>query len=206
MARGSTTASSNQVSEPTIIKKYSNRRLYDTEESCYITLGELADKIRHGREVRVVGAKSGEDLTKSTLAQILFDEREIASHLPVSLLAELIRLDDHSMAEFFARYVTTALEIYLQAGESPPAERNSRASMPLAVQGALPAAWAASPSGASRAADNTPAWVSKGREDTEELTRISNALASLRGELEELRELILEDRENSPGGRGTGKP
>lgn len=57
------------------IKKYSNRRLYDTSESRYVTLEELADKIRRGSDVRVIDAKTEEDLTQAILAQIIIESR-----------------------------------------------------------------------------------------------------------------------------------
>src|SRR4051794_18176922 len=68
-----------------IVKKYSNRRLYDTEGSCYITLEELADRIRRGAEPRVVDAKTNEDLTQATLTQIIIEGRGAARLLPVPL-------------------------------------------------------------------------------------------------------------------------
>ena len=57
------------------VKKYSNRRLYDTSDSRYITLDELAQKIRSGKDVRVIDAKSNEDLTQQTLTQIILESR-----------------------------------------------------------------------------------------------------------------------------------
>lgn len=98
-----------------VVKKYSNRRLYDTDDSRYISLEELAEKIRQGVEVRVVDAKSGEDLTAATLTQILIDGRGAARLLPASLLIQLVRLGDDALAEFLGNYVRWALEIYLQA-------------------------------------------------------------------------------------------
>ncbi len=98
-----------------VIKKYSNRRLYDTADSRYITLEELADKVRQGADVRVVDAKSGEDLTGATLTQILVDGRGAARLLPVSLLVQLVRLGDDALAEFLGNYVRWALEVYVQA-------------------------------------------------------------------------------------------
>lgn len=97
------------------IKKYGNRRLYDTEESRYITLEELAAKVQRGAEVQVLDAKSGEDLTQPTLVQIIIEGRGAAKMLPVPLLVQLIRLGDESLAEFLGRYVAGALELYLQA-------------------------------------------------------------------------------------------
>jgi polyhydroxyalkanoate synthesis repressor PhaR len=97
------------------IKKYGNRRLYDTETSRYVTLDELAERVRTGTNVRVEDAKTHEDLTQSTLAQIILESRGASSLLPVPLLVQLIRLGDDALADFFGRYVSAALEMYLQA-------------------------------------------------------------------------------------------
>lgn len=97
-----------------LVKKYSNRRLYDTEDSRYITLDELAHKVRRGSDVRVVDAKTGDDLTQATLTQIIL-ESDAARLLPVPLLIQLVRMKDDALAEFFGRYVSSALEIYNQA-------------------------------------------------------------------------------------------
>ena len=69
-----------------LIKKYSNRRLYDTEASSYLTQDELAEKIRSGADVRVMDAKSNEDLTQATLTQIIIEGRGAGKLLPVPLL------------------------------------------------------------------------------------------------------------------------
>ncbi|MBN4059173.1 hypothetical protein JYT22_00810 [Endomicrobium sp. AH-315-J14] len=98
-----------------VVKKYSNRRLYDTRKSGYITLDELADTIRDGTDVQVVDAKSGKDLTQATLAQIILDSRGAAKLLPVNLLTQLIRMGDEALAEFFGKYVSFSLEMYLTA-------------------------------------------------------------------------------------------
>lgn len=98
----------------TTIKKYSNRRLYDTEESRYITLEEMTDLIKRGHDVRVVDAKTGEDLTQATLVQLVL-ETKAARLLPVPLLTRLIRMQEDALAEFFSRYVSFALEMYATA-------------------------------------------------------------------------------------------
>jgi len=98
-----------------LVKKYGNRRLYDTAESRYITLEELADLVRRGAEPRVLDAKTNEDLTQQTLAQIIVEGRGAARLLPTPLLLQLVRLGDDALAEFFGRYVSWALELYLQA-------------------------------------------------------------------------------------------
>jgi polyhydroxyalkanoate synthesis repressor PhaR len=98
-----------------VIKKYGNRRLYDSEASRYVTLGEVATKIRKGAEVRVVDAKTGADLTQPTLAQVILEDRNAGQLLPIPLLHQLIRMGDDALADFLGRYVTRALELYLQA-------------------------------------------------------------------------------------------
>jgi polyhydroxyalkanoate synthesis repressor PhaR len=98
-----------------VIKKYGNRRLYDADASRYVTLGEIAAKIREGAEVRVVDAKTGADLTQPTLAQVILEDRNAGRLLPIPLLHQLIRMGDDALADFLGKYVTRALELYLQA-------------------------------------------------------------------------------------------
>jgi len=96
------------------IKKYSNRRLYDTSTSEYITLEELAGRIREGHDVEVVDASSGEDITQKVLAQIILESRGAARMLPVPLLMRLIRMGDDRLTEFFGQFMSWSLEMYLQ--------------------------------------------------------------------------------------------
>ena len=98
-----------------LVKKYGNRRLYDTESSRYITLEDLTQRIREGAEVKVVDAKTGADLTQPTLTQIIIEGRGADTLLPAPLLHQLIRLGDDVLADFLGRYVQGALELYLQA-------------------------------------------------------------------------------------------
>jgi polyhydroxyalkanoate synthesis repressor PhaR len=80
------------MDEPILIKRYANRKLYDQSKSRYVTLEELAELIRQGREIRVVDAGSGDDLTSLTLAQILLEnERDRRSGLPAAFLHQLIK-------------------------------------------------------------------------------------------------------------------
>ncbi len=99
-----------------LTKKYGNRRLYDTEQSRYITLEELAELIQAGKDddVRVISADDGEDLTTATLTQIIVEGRGAARLLPVPLLIELIRMGDTALAEFLGNYVTWACQVYLE--------------------------------------------------------------------------------------------
>lgn len=132
-----------------LIKKYGNRRLYDTGDSRYVTLEELAGKIRQGLDLRVVDAQSGEDLTQTTLTQIVLETGNAAKFLPVQLLTQMIRLSDDALAEFFSRYVTGALELYLQAkrGAQTLAAYNPLTQLPMAATDALARMWMGSPFG-----------------------------------------------------------
>lgn len=101
-----------------IIKKYSNRRLYDTTQSRYITLDELAELIRAGHDIRVVDAKTEEDLTQSVLAQIILDSRGAANLLTPQLMMQLIRMEDDALGEFFGQYLIVALQMYQRVRQS----------------------------------------------------------------------------------------
>jgi polyhydroxyalkanoate synthesis repressor PhaR len=77
--------------EPKVIKRYTNRKLYDTEESRYVTLDEIAQMIKGGGEVKIVDNRSKEDLTSITLAQIIFEEEKKTSKMSLDTLRDLIR-------------------------------------------------------------------------------------------------------------------
>ncbi len=130
-----------------LIKKYGNRRLYDTGDSRYITLEELATKIRMGADVRVIDAQTGDDLTQATLAQLVMETGNAAKFLPVQLLTQMIRLSDDALAEFFSRYVTGALDVYLQAkrGVQSLTAYNPLAQLPVAASDALARMWMGNP-------------------------------------------------------------
>ncbi|HEV2594219.1 MAG TPA: polyhydroxyalkanoate synthesis repressor PhaR [Sphingomicrobium sp.] len=95
------------------IKKYANRRLYDTESSTYITLDRLAQMVREGREFEVVDAKSGEDITRQVLTQIIVDEEARGSTmLPINFLKQLIGLYGNSMQTFVPQYLEAAMDAF----------------------------------------------------------------------------------------------
>ncbi len=77
--------------EPKVIKRYTNRKLYDTEESRYVTLDEIARMIKGGAEVKIVDNRTKEDLTSVTLAQIIFEEEKKTSKMSLETLKDLIR-------------------------------------------------------------------------------------------------------------------
>ena len=105
-------ADSNSTKRVTI-KKYANRRLYDTESSSYITLDRLAAMIREGRDFEVVDAKTGEDITHQVLTQIIVDEESRGSTmLPVNFLRQLIGLYGGQMQGAVPPYLEAAMEAF----------------------------------------------------------------------------------------------
>lgn len=96
-----------------IIKKYPNRRLYDTSTSRYINLEDIAAFVRDGRDVQVVDAHSGEDLTRVTLTQIIMDDaKQQPTGLPLELLRQLIISSDRMGREFIMWYLKSAFDAY----------------------------------------------------------------------------------------------
>ena len=93
-----------------VIKRYSNRKLYDTQESRYVTLEEIEEMIRDGREISVVDAASGEDLTSVTLTQIILEhERNHRGTLPTNFLHQLIKHGE-AWQDFVHRSMRSSLE------------------------------------------------------------------------------------------------
>lgn len=93
------------MSEPVVLKKYANRRLYDTEQSAYVTLHQVADYIKKGRQVSIFDAKTKEDVTAFILTQIVLEEAKNKNALlPIPLLHMIIRYGDNLLAEFFDKY------------------------------------------------------------------------------------------------------
>ena len=101
------------------IKKYANRRLYDTESSAYITLDRLAAMIREGRDFEVVDAKTGDDITHQVLTQIIVDEESRGSTmLPVNFLRQLIGLYGGSMQSAVPQYLDAAMDAFSKNQEA----------------------------------------------------------------------------------------
>jgi len=99
-------------SEPVTIKKYANRRLYNTGTSSYVTLEDLAAMVKAGEDFVVYDAKTGEDITRSVLAQIIFEQenKEGQNLLPINFLRQLIRFYGDSMQMLVPRYLEASIE------------------------------------------------------------------------------------------------
>ncbi len=115
-------------SNTVIIKKYANRRLYNTDKSCYITLEDLAEMTRKGTDFKVVDAKSGEDITHGVLTQIIMEEEARGqTMLPVSFLRQLIAMYGDSMQAMVPQYLEASMDAF----------RTNQRQFQSALQGAL---------------------------------------------------------------------
>ena len=104
-------AKNNSADDPVIVKKYANRRLYNTSTSSYITLEDLAGMVRDNVEFQVLDAKTGDDITHSILTQIIMDEEANGEQmLPVSFLRQLIGMYGNSMQALMPSYLEASMQ------------------------------------------------------------------------------------------------
>jgi polyhydroxyalkanoate synthesis repressor PhaR len=164
-----------------IIKKYANRRLYDTESSSYITLERLAEMVRQKRQFKVVDAKSGEDITRPVLTQIIMDEESRgATMLPVNFLRQLIGMYGGQMQSMVPQYLEASLDAF-QQGQSQ-------------MRDALAGAFSANPFAEMarrnmelfQAATGGGTRKAEGGEREEEIARLKAELAALQAKVEKL--------------------
>ena len=108
----SDTTTTTKTAEPITIKKYANRRLYNTGTSAYVTLEDLAGMVKKGEDFVVFDAKTGEEITRSVLTQIIFEQenKEGQNLLPITFLRQLIRFYGDSMQMLVPRYLEVSIE------------------------------------------------------------------------------------------------
>ena len=106
-----TDPASGNATEPVIVKKYANRRLYNTRSSSYITLDDLARMTREGIDFKVLDAKTGNDITHQILTQIIMDEESSGEQmLPIGFLRQLISMYGNSMQAMMPQYLEASME------------------------------------------------------------------------------------------------
>jgi polyhydroxyalkanoate synthesis repressor PhaR len=105
--------------DPVVIKKYANRRLYNTQTSSYVTLDHLCDMVKAGTEFEVRDARTGEDITRSVLTQIIFEEEAKGqSLLPIKFLRQLIRFYGDSLQGFVPGYLDMSMDSFTKNQEA----------------------------------------------------------------------------------------
>lgn len=105
--------------EPTVIKKYANRRLYDTGRSSYVTLDDLCEMVKEGHDFVVYDAKSGEDITRSVLTQIIVDQESKGEQnlLPIGFLRKLIGFYGDNVQGMVPNYLESTMDIFIKNQE-----------------------------------------------------------------------------------------
>lgn len=181
--------------EAVTIKKYANRRLYDTERSCYITLEDLGTMVRDGRDFRVVDAKSGEDITHNVLTQIIMDEETRGETLlPVNFLRQLIALYGDSMQAMVPGYLDASMDSFRRnQSQFKSAVEGAFAGSPFAEiakhnMAMFEAAANAFKSGAVAPGTAAPAASPAGGTKDSEIAALKAELASLREKVDKLGE------------------
>jgi len=112
------TAEGTAQTSPVVVKKYANRRLYNTEASSYVTLDHLAQMVKEGREFVVYDAKTGEDITRQVLTQIIVEEEGKGRNLlPITFLRQLISFYDDSLQSLVPRYLEHAMGLFARQQE-----------------------------------------------------------------------------------------
>jgi len=182
---------------PLLIKRYASRRLYNTETSDYITLDEIAKFIRSGREVQIIDLKSGDDLTRQYLLQIIADHESQGDNvLPIGVLTDLVRSYTTEMQSVVPQFLASSFDM-LRDGQSKVMESfsNPMANMPgfeamkaqqqaflNAMTGGMASNWAQS----SSQPDASAGSEEKPEESSDELSEIKQQLAELQGKLSKL--------------------
>jgi polyhydroxyalkanoate synthesis repressor PhaR len=184
---GSKTAGT-KAAGPVIIKKYANRRLYNTETSSYITLDHLAEMTREGRDFQVFDARSGEDITRSVLTQIVMEgEAGGQTMLPISFLRQIISLYGDSMQGMVPHYLEASMAAFAENqakfrdAAMKPFEQLARQNLAM-FQAATELMTGARLRDAAK-----PARADKAAPDAEDVAALKEQLAALQARIDDLK-------------------
>lgn len=184
------------TSKPLLIKRYASRRLYNTETSDYVTLEDIAGFIRAGREVQIVDLKSGDDLTRQYLLQIVAEhEAKGENVLPVNVLTDLVRSYTTEMQSVVPQFLAASYEM-LREGQSKMMENLSSLPNPIATMPGFEAMRAQQEAFMKAFMGGIPGWGSSGpapdaetetaASKDDELAQIKKQLADLQKKLSKL--------------------
>lgn len=176
--------------KPLLIKRYASRRLYNTETSDYVTLEDIAGFIRQGREVQIVDLKSGDDLTRQYLLQIVAEhESKGESVLPVDVLTDLVRSYTSGMQSIVPQFLATSFEM-LRDSQSKMMENLSAFPNPMAAVPGFDAMRKQQEAFLKSMMGGMPAWGGSGpakeEASSEDIAEIKKQLAELQKKLSRL--------------------
>ncbi|MGL5012568.1 MAG: polyhydroxyalkanoate synthesis repressor PhaR [Paracoccaceae bacterium] len=174
--------------KPLLIKRYASRRLYNTETSDYVTLEDIAGFVRAGREVQIVDLKSGDDLTRQYLLQIVAEhESKGESVLPVGVLTDLVRSYTNSVQSVVPQFLAMSFDM-LREGQAKMVENLSTMPNPMSGVPGFEALRKQQEAFLKTMMGGMPAWGSSGpaREDAAEAKPDADELAAIKRQLAEL--------------------
>lgn len=201
------------ANNPIVIKKYANRRLYNTAKSSYVTLDDLSHMVRAGDDFQVFDAKSGEDITRSVLTQIIFEQEAKGQNmLPTNFLRQLIRLYGDALQSVVPGYLEASMDVFARNqkrmrdsfGTNPAMasfETLARSNIELLERTMqMFGSFGGHQSGARGGAEREPPAATPPPEAAEDLETLQEQLREMQSQLEKL------TREGGdPGGSGSGK-
>lgn len=176
--------------KPLLIKRYASRRLYNTETSDYVTLEDIAGFIRAGREVQIVDLKSGDDLTRQYLLQIIAEHESKGDNvLPIAVLTDLVRSYTTEMQSVVPNFLQASFEM-LRDGQSKMMENLSAFPNPMAAMPGFEAMRKGQEAIMKTMMSGLPGWPAPARKEPlskdEELAQIKKQLADLQAKLSRL--------------------
>jgi polyhydroxyalkanoate synthesis repressor PhaR len=179
--------------DPIIIKKYANRRLYNTQSSSYITLDDLSRMTREGIDFQVLDAKTGNDITHAILTQIIMEEEAGGEQmLPISFLRQLISMYGNSMQALMPHYLEATMENFrnnqVKMQETWSASMNPEALAKLAERNMqmFQAAASAFMPGAKAAAPSPAPSAAPAERSSDDLATLKEQMAAMQKKLDEL--------------------
>jgi len=174
--------------KPVLIKKYENRRLYDSTNSRYVNLEEVAQMVQEGREVQVLDAATGDDLTRLVLTQIIVEQAKTpGSAFPLDILRQMVAATNRAGQETALNYAKAMFDLYQSAYRSLPTPLNPFGFIPVP--------------GMSRAAETEAAPPSSAR-----VPGRADESGELKRRVEELESLVAKLRPRQPARKGKGRP
>jgi len=175
--------------QPVIIKKYENRRLYDSTHSRYVNLEEVAQMVQEGREVQVLDAATGDDLTRLVLTQIIVEQAKTpGSAFPLDILRQMVAATNRAGQETALNYAKAIFDLYQSAYRSLPSPLNPFAFVPV-------------PGGARTAAGEAPPPPSSAAVPAK-----ADESIELKRRVEELESLVARLRTRRPARKAKAKP
>jgi polyhydroxyalkanoate synthesis repressor PhaR len=179
-----------EIDKPLLIKRYASRRLYNTETSDYVTLEDIAGVIRAGREVQIVDLKSGDDLTRQYLLQIVAEhESRGESVLPIAVLTDLVRSYTTEMNSVVPQFLAASFEI-LRSGQSKMMENLTSIPNPMTAMPGFDAMRKQQEAFMKTMMSGMPGWSGSGpakeTDEADDLAQIKRQLAELQAKLSKL--------------------